>query len=256
MRAWLDRGVDGFRVDAFRHLLKDDRLRDNPENPLWAEHLPPYDALIPQRTADLDEMHEIVTVMREVLDTHPAPEGGNPAADRVMVGELYLPIDRLVRYYGENGSGMHLPSNMHLIGTAWDAAEIAALVDTYETALPTTGRRRCRSEERSGPEPRRIVDARAVPAAAQTASRGTGSGGGLLRSGLEPGRRLCLRRCHEDRELLVVLNLGGEQQDVDLGQSLSSGRVLQSTDPRRGCENVGGPLTLNASEGVVIAVAS
>lgn len=356
MRTWLDRGVDGFRVDAFRHLLKDDRLRDNPENPLWAEHLPPYDALIPQRTADLDEIHEIVTLMRDVLDTHPAPEGSNPAADRVMVGELYLPIDRLVRYYGENGSGMHLPSNMHLIGTAWDAAEIAALVDTYETALPTQGwpnwvlgnHDRSRIATRVGAEQARVaamllltlrgtptmyygdelgmhdvpiptelaqdpyehrvpgigvgrdpertpmqwtpgVNAGFSPAEVRpwlpvaddaevrnvaVQSRDASSLLGLYRQLLrlrreEPalaagsyarvssqGDVYAYRRCHEDRELLVVLNLGGEQQDVDLGQSLSSGRVLLSTDPRRGGETVGGPVRLNASEGVVIAVAS
>ncbi|MGH3372387.1 MAG: alpha-amylase family glycosyl hydrolase, partial [Nocardioidaceae bacterium] len=136
MRTWLDRGVDGFRVDAFRHLLKDDQLRDNPQNPAWAPHLPPYDALIPERTADLDDIHALVTDMREVLDTHPVPAGGNPAGERVMVGELYLPIDRLVRYYGEGGAGMHLPSNMHLIATEWDAVQIAELVDAYEAALP------------------------------------------------------------------------------------------------------------------------
>ena len=64
------------------------------------------------------------------------------------------------------------------------------------------------------------------------------------------------RRCHDDRELLVVLNLGGEQQDVELGQSQLSGHVLLSTDPWRGGETVGDPLRLNANEGVVIAVAS
>ena len=63
------------------------------------------------------------------------------------------------------------------------------------------------------------------------------------------------RRQLQERELLVVLNLGGEQQDVDLGQSLSSGHLLLSTDPRRGSETVGGPMRLNANEGVVIGVA-
>jgi len=33
LRFWLDRGVDGFRVDALRQLIKDDQLRDNPPNP-------------------------------------------------------------------------------------------------------------------------------------------------------------------------------------------------------------------------------
>ncbi len=35
LRFWLDRGVDGFRVDVMWHLIKDDRLRDNPPDPDW-----------------------------------------------------------------------------------------------------------------------------------------------------------------------------------------------------------------------------
>ncbi len=47
MRFWLDRGVDGFRIDALRQLIKDDQWPDNPPNP---DHQPdhnPYHALLP-----------------------------------------------------------------------------------------------------------------------------------------------------------------------------------------------------------------
>jgi alpha-glucosidase len=50
-----------------------------------------------------------------------------------MIGELYLPIEALVAYYG---SGVHLPFNFHLISTPWNAREIASLVEAYEAALP------------------------------------------------------------------------------------------------------------------------
>jgi alpha-glucosidase len=33
LRFWLERGVDGFRIDALRQLIKDDRFRDNLPNP-------------------------------------------------------------------------------------------------------------------------------------------------------------------------------------------------------------------------------
>jgi alpha-glucosidase len=56
--------------------------------------------------------------------------------ERVLIGELWLPIDRLVAYYGREGRGLHLPFNFHLILTAWQARLISALVDTYEAALP------------------------------------------------------------------------------------------------------------------------
>src|SRR5215218_905938 len=35
LRFWMDRGVDGFRVDVMWLLIKDDELRDNPPNPDW-----------------------------------------------------------------------------------------------------------------------------------------------------------------------------------------------------------------------------
>ena len=136
MRTWLDRGVDGFRIDAFRQLLKDDQLRDNPANPNWRAGMPPYDALLPEHTADHPDIGQLVTAMRAVIDTHPAPAGAPTPGDRVLVAELYLPIDRLMRYYGRSGAGLHLPSNMHLIATPWQAERIGALIDAYEAALP------------------------------------------------------------------------------------------------------------------------
>src|SRR5205807_2778823 len=35
LRFWLERGVDGFRVDALRQLVEDDALRNNPPNPAY-----------------------------------------------------------------------------------------------------------------------------------------------------------------------------------------------------------------------------
>src|SRR4051794_104754 len=47
LRPWLARGVDGFRVDALRHVLKDAALRDTPPNPDWRPGQSPYTALLP-----------------------------------------------------------------------------------------------------------------------------------------------------------------------------------------------------------------
>ena len=48
LRFWCARGADGFRIDALRQLVKDDRLRDNPPDPAWREGGDPYDALDPR----------------------------------------------------------------------------------------------------------------------------------------------------------------------------------------------------------------
>jgi alpha-glucosidase len=130
LRFWLDRGVDGFRVDALRQVIKDDQLRDNPPNPAWQPGQDPYRAQLHNYTTDLPEVQDVVAGMRGVLDEYD---------DRVMIGELYLPIERLVAYYGVDGKGVHLPFNFHLILTPWNARQIATLIEAYEAALPPGG---------------------------------------------------------------------------------------------------------------------
>ena len=41
--------------------------------------------------------------------------------DRVLIGEIYLPLERLVAYYGRDLSGVHLPFNFSLLSTSWRA---------------------------------------------------------------------------------------------------------------------------------------
>jgi alpha-glucosidase len=130
LRFWLDRGVDGFRVDVIWHLIKDADLRDNPPNPGWTPGQPDIGRFLQINSADQPEIHDLVAEMRRVLDEY---------SGRVLIGEIYLPIERLVSYYGRDLSGAHLPFNFALIQTAWNAQAIAKLVDEYEGALPQGG---------------------------------------------------------------------------------------------------------------------
>jgi alpha-glucosidase len=130
MRFWLRRGVDGFRVDAVWYLIKDDQFRDNPLNHAYCPGGLPRDALVPLYTADLPEVHDAISGMRRVLDEFP---------NRVLLGEIYLPIERLVAYYGRDLDGVHFPYNFALLTANWDARSIAKLIDEYETALPSGG---------------------------------------------------------------------------------------------------------------------
>ncbi len=127
MRFWLDRGVDGLRVDVIWHMIKDDQLRDNPPNPDHEPSMSPFESLLPVYTTDRPEVHDVVAMMRGVLDEYD---------ERMMIGEMYLPTERLVTYYGKNGEGVHMPHNLQLIVMPWDARRIAATIDTYEGALP------------------------------------------------------------------------------------------------------------------------
>jgi alpha-glucosidase len=130
LRFWLGKGVDGFRVDVIWHLIKDAAFRDNPPNPDYRPGRPPHQKVVPLYTTDLPEVHEVIAGIRRVVDEF---------QDRLLIGEIYLPIERLVTYYGRDLDGAHLPFNFTLLNTPWDARKIAQLVSEYEAALPRGG---------------------------------------------------------------------------------------------------------------------
>lgn len=130
MRFWLDKGVDGFRVDVMWHMIKDAQFRDNPPNLSYQEHMSEYDKLLPIFSTDQQEVHAIVEQMRGLLDAYD---------ERMMIGEIYLPIEKLVVYYGIDNKGAHLPFNFQLITLPWQAQQISAAITSYEGALPANG---------------------------------------------------------------------------------------------------------------------
>jgi alpha-glucosidase len=130
LRFWMRRGVDGFRVDVLWHLIKDDQFRDNPPNPDFKGSGPPHHSQIPRYVADRPEMQELICELRSVVDEY---EG------RVLIGEIYLPVERLVAYYGTDLRGVHLPFNFQLLHTVWNARGLATLIDQYEAVLPEGG---------------------------------------------------------------------------------------------------------------------
>jgi alpha-glucosidase len=130
MRFWLDKGVDGFRVDVMWHMIKDDQFRDNPPNPDYKPHHATYEQLIPLYSTDQPEVHEVVSKMRAILDEY---------HERLMIGEIYLPVHKLVKYYGINNQGSHLPFNFQLMNVPWEPGRIISVVEEYEAALPEGG---------------------------------------------------------------------------------------------------------------------
>ena len=127
MRFWLRKGVDGFRVDVIWHLIKDAEFRDNPPNPNFREGRPPHERILPLHSTDQADVHDVIAEMRRVTDEFDS---------RVLIGEIYLPLERLVTYYGKDRAEAHLPFNFALLSAPWNARSIEKIIGDYESALP------------------------------------------------------------------------------------------------------------------------
>src|SRR5216683_5540290 len=120
MQFWLDRGVDGFRIDAVHRMGHDPKLRDNPRSGSGAGNIR-YDM-------DRPEVHNLLRSFRRTLDGYD---------DRMAVGEVYL-LDpaRVVRYYGSDADELHLAFNFSFLHQPWKAEAFRASVGLFESLLP------------------------------------------------------------------------------------------------------------------------
>jgi alpha-glucosidase len=128
LRFWLDRGVDGIRVDVLPQVVKDPEFRDDPIHPGHRPTELEFWRLHPLRSADQPEAINVAVEMRQVLEEY--------SDELLMIGETYLPVDRLVAYYGPNLSGAQLPFNFNLLWVNWSAEAILRIIRTYEAELP------------------------------------------------------------------------------------------------------------------------
>jgi alpha-glucosidase len=87
----------------------------------------PYRRLTPLYSTDRPQVHEVIRGMRAVIDEFPG---------RVLIGEVYLPVERLAAYYGSDLSGAHLPFNFSLMETPWQPRALAQAIERYEAVLP------------------------------------------------------------------------------------------------------------------------
>jgi glycosidase len=133
LRFWFERGVDGFRIDVLWHIFKDAHFRDNPPNPDYQPGRGEMHRVLQLRSTDQPEVHAVVAEMRRIADGFGA---------RVLIGEVCLPLEKLMRYYGRDGDELHLAFNFQLVDALpgeWNAPHLAAMIAAYEAALPAGG---------------------------------------------------------------------------------------------------------------------
>jgi alpha-glucosidase len=121
MRFWLDRGVDGFRIDVVHGLGKDPAFPDDPPESAGM----PHSAL-----NDTAQTHELLRGLRRVVDAYPG--------DRLILGEVFLlSTERVATYYGD-GDELHLSFNFPPLFTPWHARRWRRQID--DTTLHIAGR--------------------------------------------------------------------------------------------------------------------
>ncbi|MCH7788558.1 MAG: alpha-amylase [Acidobacteria bacterium] len=120
LRFWLDRGVDGFRMDVVHMIGKDPTLPDllsGPGSPLLEYDEP--------------STHQHLREIRRVLDAYDG--------DRCSVGEVYLlEPDVVATYYG-NDDELHMSFNFMSVWTGWDADAWRRVVKGAQDAFDPVG---------------------------------------------------------------------------------------------------------------------
>ncbi len=111
LRFWFDRGVAGFRIDVAHALIKDPELRNGVR---YMRNRP--------------EVHEIhrrwQTIAREY------------EPKRTLLGETYVPLADMVRYYGNGTDELDLAMNFELVNAPFDVATIRPIVEKTLRMLP------------------------------------------------------------------------------------------------------------------------
>jgi alpha-glucosidase len=129
LRFWLDRGVDGFRIDVAHRMARDPELRDNPDYGLAeGEYLVHWTEENAPRDQDWPEVHEIHRRFRRILDGYQA---------RMAIGEVFiLDPERLMGYYGAGNDELHLAFNFAFLRAPWSAVAFREEVERFEGLLP------------------------------------------------------------------------------------------------------------------------
>ena len=124
LRFWLDRGVDGFRMDVIHRIAKHPDLLDNPPNDSGLEGWIGQQHLHDENHEDV---HALLRGIRGVLDEYD---------DRMAVGEVYLfdPAE-VARYYGQ-GDEQHLAFNFKFMHTPFAAAAFREQIELFTRLVP------------------------------------------------------------------------------------------------------------------------
>ncbi len=132
IRFWLDKGIDGFRLDMLHSIYEDAKLR----NDEFCLKLLPSEknvaSLFRKHKYDLNlpETFDFAMELRKIMDEY-EPE-------RFLVGEVFGTVEELAKYYGPNNNGLHSVFLFEFTSTApsFKPRKISRVISRIEKALP------------------------------------------------------------------------------------------------------------------------
>lgn len=146
IRFWLDRGVDGFRLDVAHIYCKDPQFRDNPSllkglnrvgGLAASDRLPLANIMkklslpelqVRKYNQHLPETHNVLKEFRRIYDSYPAV---------TSVGEIIADDPKLIAsYYGSNNDELHMNFYFELLQCRWKAGAFRRCIDLWEKTLP------------------------------------------------------------------------------------------------------------------------
>ena len=132
LRFWLDRGVDGVRIDVAHYLMKDPGLTDNPpaEGPTDYRPLGEPDSQFHINDRGHPDIHPLFRRIRGVLDSY--------TDDRFAIAEIHeSDWETWASYYQPPLlDSIHMPFNFSLLFAPWDAEELQQSIEAAEAAVP------------------------------------------------------------------------------------------------------------------------
>jgi len=134
IRFWIERGVDGFRVDAVPHLVEDAELTD--EERTYYEGVPPtdYNYLYHVHTANRPETYDIIKEWRAYMDEEFTNKDN---LTRILMTEAYASVEETMAYYGnDTNPGAHFTFNFNLVSSPTSAQDFDYLVHQWVDNVP------------------------------------------------------------------------------------------------------------------------
>ncbi len=130
VRFWMDKGVDGFRLDVINFIYKDREYRSNP----FCFGRRPYEMQHHIYDRNQPEAHQALQELRQLVDLY---------GEKMLVGEIALDKgeDSTVAsaFYGKNNDELHLAFNFEFLNCSWKAKAFRKAVDLWESSLPPGG---------------------------------------------------------------------------------------------------------------------